>query len=62
MHSGGMKMRRRFKTEELALRREIFSDKHPDTVDSMHNLAIIWSSRERRSDDTVATIEVCLKL
>ena len=47
--------------EVLALRREILGDQHPDTVESMHNLAITWSNRGR-SDDAMAMIVECLKL
>ena len=42
----------------LALRREVLGEKHPETLQAMHGLAVTWYSQQRRPE-ALAMMEEC---
>ena len=60
-HQGRYDEAEKIKVKVLELRREVLREKHPHTLQAMHDLAVTWNSHNR-SDDAVGLMEKCWKL
>jgi hypothetical protein len=46
--------------EVLALRRDVLGEKHPDTLQAMHDLAVTWNRLQRRPT-ALALMQECFQ-